>query len=340
MSLMEATLSRKLMQPWLRVMLVLAALAAIAGLAMLIGLFLPDTAPVQPPAHTPFGLGTREATAPAAGGIAALIMDWQSRFYRGLTDALRLLKADGCAATLIGLSFAYGVFHAAGPGHGKGVIAAYIVADGKQWTRGITLSIAAALVQALVAISLVGFAVLVFKATAMAMTNVARWIEMASFAAMIVLGLWLAWRKAGRVLALLMPVAGATGNNDACGHIHLPPPDVLSRMKTLRETAAIVFAAGLRPCTGAIVVLVFALSQGLAMAGIAAVLAMALGTAFTTGAIAAFAVFAKRAALAIAGGGISGRGLQSLAVLELLAATALVALGVLLLLTTRAGTLS
>lgn len=327
-------------RPWLRLALVIAALGLIAGLATLIGMAWTEPTAVQPPARTPFGLGPREAPA-SGGGLVTLIAEWQSRFYRGLTEALRRLKADGGATTLFALSFAYGVFHAAGPGHGKGVIAAYIVADGRQWTWGFTLSLAAALVQALVAIVLVGFAVLVFKATALAMTNATRWIEIISFSAMTALGLWLGWRKAGRVLSAWSPTPNANVLSDeACGHTHLPPPEVLSRMKSLRETAAVVLAAGLRPCTGAIVVLVFALSQGLALAGIAAVFAMALGTALTTGAIAAFAVFAKRAALALAGGGTGLRAARILSLVELLAAAALVVLGALLLMAARSGSLA
>ena len=57
---------------------------------------------------------------------------------------------------LAGLSFAYGVFHAAGPGHGKAVISSYLVATGEGFRRGVALSALAALAQALAAIALVG----------------------------------------------------------------------------------------------------------------------------------------------------------------------------------------
>src|SRR5690606_40624589 len=57
-----------------------------------------------------------------------------------------------------------------------------------------------------------------------------------------------------------------------------PPPDVLDRMRDWREMAGIALAAGIRPCSGALIVLVFALSQGLFLAGVAATLAMAFGT--------------------------------------------------------------
>jgi ABC-type nickel/cobalt efflux system permease component RcnA len=95
--------------------------------------------------------------------------------------------------------------------------------------------------------------------------------------------------------------------------------------------AGVAVAAGIRPCGGALVVLVFALSQGLFAAGVAATFAMALGTALTTGAIAALAVFAKALALRAAGGrGASGA--LAVAGIELLAAAFVLVLGVSLLL--------
>ena len=51
-------------------------------------------------------------------------------FYRALSGLIRAAKTDGSAYwSLIGISFIYGVFHAAGPGHGKAVISSYMVAN-------------------------------------------------------------------------------------------------------------------------------------------------------------------------------------------------------------------
>ena len=92
-----------------------------------------------------------------------------------------------------------------------------------------------------------------------------------------------------------------------------------------------MLAAGARPCAGAIIVLVFALAQGVFAAGVAAAFAMALGTALTTGAIAMLAVFAKALALRIAGGR-GAAGALAVAGLELLAAAFVFVLGASLLL--------
>jgi ABC-type nickel/cobalt efflux system permease component RcnA len=115
----------------------------------------------------------------------------------------------------------------------------------------------------------------------------------------------------------------------------LPPPEELNRLTRWRDMAGVAIAAGIRPCAGALIVLVFALSQGLFAAGIAATFAMALGTALTTSAIAALAVFFKAMALRLAGGrGASGA--IAIAGLELLAAAFVLVLGASLLYGLRA----
>ena len=79
---------------------------------------------------------------------------------------VKALHSDSSAIWgLIGLSAAYGVFHAAGPGHGKALIASYMFANERALRRGIVLSFLAAILQALVAIALIGIAALVFRAT-------------------------------------------------------------------------------------------------------------------------------------------------------------------------------
>jgi nickel/cobalt exporter len=69
-----------------------------------------------------------------------------------------------------------------------------------------------------------------------------------------------------------------------------------------REALGVVFAVGLRPCSGALVVLVFALSQGVLWAGVASVYLMGIGTAITVATLATIAMFAKSAARRLAGG--------------------------------------
>jgi ABC-type nickel/cobalt efflux system permease component RcnA len=302
----------------------LAAVAIIAVVMGLVGLWLGPLS--KPPPRNPFGMGLREAT--PSGSLGAWILSVQSGFYGSLQAGVREMKENGSALfSLLLVGFAYGVFHAAGPGHGKGVISAYLVADEKALRKGFALSLAAALVQALVAIGIVAIVSLALRATASTMNKLALNVELASFIAVALLGAVITWRKAGKVLGVMAlarnPYAAVEEN---CDHVHMPPPEELSRLTRWRDMAGVAIAAGIRPCAGALIVLVFALSQGLFAAGIAATFAMALGTALTTGAIAALAVFFKAMALRVAGGrGASGA--IAIASLELLAAAFVLVLG-------------
>jgi nickel/cobalt exporter len=307
-----------------------AALGLVMLVAMLVSLAM-GPAPAAPPARNPFGVGIREGGG-AAGGLTGWILAVQSDFYRRLTILVRGIAADGAAVwPLVTAGFLYGVFHAAGPGHGKAVISAWILANEHALRRGIALAFAAAMLQAVVAIAIVSVLGLLIGASARTMTGVTGAVETASFAAVAALGAWLLWRKSGDLVRRLWPAfaqphAHAPGEacDDGCGHAHLPGPAAVSA--GWRAAAGVVLAAGLRPCTGAIIVLVFALSQKVFAAGIAATFAMAMGTALVTGGLAALSVYAKAGALRLAAAG-GPRAALAGAVLETLAAAAVLALG-------------
>ena len=141
----------------------------------------------------PFGLN--RGTAPSeVGGFAGWILAKQAEFYRMLSGLIRAAKADGSAAyTLLGISFLYGVFHAAGPGHGKAVISSYLVANNETWRRGIVLSFASAILQAFSAIAIVGVVAALLGATAKVMGDTVRVIEIVSYALILLIGLRLLW---------------------------------------------------------------------------------------------------------------------------------------------------
>jgi ABC-type nickel/cobalt efflux system permease component RcnA len=315
---------------WQKAAVALAAVALVALVAAVLSWWLAPS--VAPPARSPFGMGLREPT--PGGALGAYILSVQSSFYGSLRAALGGLKdGSGAYGTLLLVGLAYGVFHAAGPGHGKAVISGYIVADEKALRKGVALSFAAALVQAISAIAIVLIVSVAFRATASVMNKVANNVELASFAFVALLGATVTWRKAGKLLgtAALARNPQAQVADGSCDHVHLPGPEVLDRLTSLRDMAGVALAAGIRPCAGALIILVFALSQGHLGAGIAATFAMALGTAITTSAIAALAVFAKAVALRFAGGRGASAAL-ALAALELLAAAFVFVLGISLLL--------
>jgi nickel/cobalt exporter len=275
-----------------------AAAAAVLVAGVAIGLAAEALAQAPPSA---FG-GARP---PAPTGLVGWIMEQQAAFYRQLSLAVRGIRSgDRTAfATLVGVSFLYGVFHAAGPGHGKAVISSYIVATGETVRRGLVLAALSSLVQAFTAIALVGFLAAVLGATARTMGQVVNWIEIVAYALIVVIGLRLLWSKGRAFVARFAswrsgrPVAGMACD-DTCAH--LPAAEQVARIHSLREALAVIVSVGLRPCTGAVLVLVFALSQGIVHAGIAATFAMAFGTALTVAAIAALASGAKALAVRLA----------------------------------------
>ena len=321
------------------------AQCALFILCMLLVLGALDAALAQP-----FGM-TRGTPPPEIGGLAGWIFAKQAEFYRMMSGTIRAAKADGSAAyTLMGISFLYGIFHAAGPGHGKAVISSYLVANNETWRRGIVLSFASALLQAVVAIAIVGIAAVLLNATAKTMGNAVRVIEIGSYALIVLIGLRLLWVKGRALLHLLRPGGhdhhahghahdhghGHDHHHDdeeeasAWGHAHAPEPAELKGRHWLRHGLSAIVAVGLRPCSGAIIVLVFALAQGLFWIGVASTFVMGLGTAITVACVATLAVVARGFAGRLAKGK-PGAGMLFLRGVETAAAVLIIVFGVALL---------
>jgi nickel/cobalt exporter len=279
-------------------------------------------------AQTPFG-GPRPSGADMhVGGLVGWLLAKQSEFYQQMSATIRAAKSDGSAVwTLLAISFAYGIFHAAGPGHGKAVISSYLVANQETARRGIVLSFASALMQSLVAVAIVAVCAWLLNATAKTMCGAEKAIEIASYALIAAFGFRLVWTKGGgffRALEAPRPASAMTvathehhhhdGDHDHHdhvhdahgGHAHGPVPSELAGPGGWSRGFSAIVAVGIRPCSGAILVLVFALAQGLFWAGIAATLVMGLGTAITVAAIAVIAVSAKDWARRLSGGSEGG----------------------------------
>lgn len=285
-------------------------------------------------AQNPFGAPkSAQAAEPEVSGLIGWLLAKQSEFYRQMSSTIRAAKSDGSAVwTLLFISFAYGIFHAAGPGHGKAVIASYLVANRETARRGIALSFASALMQSLVAILIVGISAWILNATAKTMCKAEGAIEIASYGLIALFGLRLVWVKGRtfiRALQAAQPVPAIAGlphdhdhghhhhhhdhshahdhhghdhvHDEHCGHSHGPTPSELAGPGGWRRGLAAILTVGIRPCSGAILVLVFALAQGLFWAGIAATFLMGLGTAITVATIAVIAVSAKDIAFRLSG---------------------------------------
>ncbi|WP_395661203.1 nickel/cobalt transporter [Aestuariivirga sp.] len=261
----------------------------------------------------------------------------QQTFYGKLSATLRQMKGASPVAaawTLMLLSFGYGVFHAAGPGHGKAVISAWLLATENELKRGVLISFMSAIIQALTAIVMVSVLFLVVASVGSTARNVAGVLETASYGLIALLGGYLIWtallmlRPAKALRTPAPALAGATvtrqtialhdfasfepmkkagpapgqvpdhvhGPDCGCGHAHLPAAKDVKGDWSFAKAFSLAFAVGIRPCTGALLVLVFANGLGLYWAGVAATFAMAVGTFITVSVIAAIAVYAKKLA--------------------------------------------
>ena len=283
-------------------------------------------APSQPSAAPP-AFTAPDAAAPKAaplqakgplGGLLSWIAQTQQKLQRELAGAVKRLKEGNALAAglfLAGLSFVYGIVHAAGPGHGKAIISSYVLANEETVRRGIYISFLAAALQGLMAVALVSILVIALNSTGFQVTAWVNQLETASYALIALVGLYLLvteiirlWRRRSQGEA-----AHAHGHHhhhhdhdhghedcEACNH--MVDARELTGPFSWKKIAAVVFSVGIRPCSGAVLVLIFALAQGLFWAGVAATFAMALGTAITVSVLATMALGSRELALRLGGG--------------------------------------
>jgi ABC-type nickel/cobalt efflux system permease component RcnA len=232
--------------------------------------------------------------------VVVFVYDQQRGFSRDFSEGITALRKheEGATWSLMVLGIVYGVFHAVGPGHGKAVISTYALTHETKMRRTISLSFAASLVQGLSAIIVVGvLSLLVSGSIRKFATRADDVLNPISFAAVAVIGMYLvvrgvnAWRSARATQLAHNHDHGHEQDhihdeNCGCGHSHMPTPEQVDEATNIWRAGAVALSVGIRPCTGAILVLVLAFAFGFHLSGIAAVLAMSLGTAITVSALA------------------------------------------------------
>ncbi len=219
----------------------------------------------------PFGIGgiSEPAFTPNStwlGQILRVLLQWQAQFQADITAQLNLVSISPTAQfLLIFACFAYGIIHSIGPGHGKVVLSAWIMAaQNSQLKQALTFSTISAFTQSLMAILLVAIIFSVLNGTQSIMGQLITSLDVLIGALLIGLGLRLLWRHIPHK------------HHAHCGCAH---HTALEKMHNNRSLFLTAMAAGLRPCTGAILVLTLAFSKGLYVWGILAALAMGFGVA-------------------------------------------------------------
>ncbi len=249
-------------------------------------------------------------------GAAQSLNRLQADLSRQMTGRLQEMRdADGGGSLVAGawlclIAFVYGVLHAAGPGHGKLVVSSYFLANRAAWWRGVRLSVGAALTQALAAILLVGIPVLLLDMTRASALGSIRYLELVSYGLMTLVGLVLLVRAARGQTGCGHdhsggPIAGHV-HGPACGHAHHHhdhhdhhhhndhADHTHAAAADGRGFRLLALAVGCRPCSGAVLVLLFALANDMVAAGLMAVLVMAAGVALTTSAAGFVGIGARR----------------------------------------------
>lgn len=266
----------------------------------------------------------------------------QSQLYRELSLGVRALKQDYSLSTAWGLilvSLLYGVFHAVGPGHGKAVITSYLLANERAVRQGIALSLLSSLMQGITAVVLVLGGAWAFDLAGQRLLDSAWSLEQFSFGLIAAVGLFMLWQVlTGRGHHHHHEDHGHGHDHHGHdhhghhhhdhGHVALPPG---GGKLTLRRAIPIILAVGIRPCGGALIVLVFALTNGLVAAGIGATFAMSLGTGLTVSVLAILTLTSKGVAMRFASRDMAWAGRVEKG-LRLLGGLALLAFGSLFLL--------
>jgi len=240
-------------------------------------------------------------------GLPDLIAAWaasgQREFQNAMAQGLRALRAGdpGAFAALMSVCFAYGFFHAAGPGHGKVLIGGYGLGRSVAMGRLAGIALVSSLAQAAAAVALVYAGVLVLNLGRVATVGLAEDIMApVSFAAIGLIGVWLVWRGARKLWAA-RAVQGhhhhGEGECGECGHAHGPTMAQVQDVHSLRDALVLIGAIAIRPCTGALFLLILTWQMGIWAAGIAGTFAMALGTATITIGVAVAATGLRRGAV-------------------------------------------
>ncbi|MGK7754649.1 MULTISPECIES: nickel/cobalt transporter [unclassified Roseovarius] len=270
-----------------------------------------------------------------AADLQAWALEGQREVQQSMAGYLQKLRAGeaGALLGLWGICFAYGFFHAAGPGHGKLLIGGYGVGRAVPVKRLVSLALASSLAQAAAAVCLVYAGVYALGLGREAVTGLAdRTLTAASYGAIALVGLWLVLRGAMKLWRARARSQDHDHHHHAhdhddgvcssCGHRHGPSVQEAANVHGWREAVALVGAVAIRPCTGALFLLILTWRFGIDLAGIAGAFIMGLGTASVTMVVALAAVSLRQGVLARLATG--GAGAKALPVIEI-AAGALIA---------------
>ncbi|MEL7011947.1 MAG: hypothetical protein AAFO72_01570 [Pseudomonadota bacterium] len=251
-------------------------------------------------------------------GVGAWALDTQRVFQNQMAGAVRALQAGdtGAYIALLAGAGAYGFVHAVGPGHGKFLIGGVGLGTSVRVSHLMALALVSSVMQALWAIVLVYGGLSLFASSLGRMTGLAEDVfAPISYLAVGAVGCILMWRgvralpdrseqERGHSHTHTHTHTHSCGHSDAapCGCAHGPTPEEVAKVGSLRDALFLVGSIAIRPCTGAIFLLIIAWQMDILLAGALAVIVMGIGTAGLTSLVAASSVAARSVTFAYAGG--------------------------------------
>jgi ABC-type nickel/cobalt efflux system permease component RcnA len=288
----------------------------------------PFTGKADPVAPEPAGV--ERAWGPVAA-VGRALLTFQREANRLIARQMKAIRDGQTSVPLLvgmALAFAYGVVHALGPGHGKLVVVSYFLAREARIGRGLLMGLQIAVCHVLSAMVVVALADLLLRQAFGGAPAEVAGVRLASYGLIALIGLFM---LAQAVRRSRLRRAGIAVGDASCSHgddrshahhgHHAP-----GEARDNAQQGALSIGVGLVPCTGSMLILLYAMANDILYAGMLLVTAIAAGMALTMGGLGILSVVARRAVAGrvAASGGREG---QFAAALDYAGALAIMTIG-------------
>lgn len=248
-----------------------------------------------------------------SASFAELLVDFQRRANAEIASHMNAVEqGDDLGAFLLGLTitFVYGMVHAFGPGHGKLVIVSYFLARETRVMRGVVMAVQVAVVHVIAAVVVVWLADFVLRSGFGIGLSEVPGVRAASFLIIFGIGVYMLYRA---LRASTAPAAGAAigpGHEQAHGHVHRHGhgrrhghghrhDDAHHGHGGNVEGGFMALAAGMVPCPGAVLVMLYAVANDMLYPGFLLVVSMSLGIGLSICTLGVGAILARQSAVRI-----------------------------------------
>ena len=284
--------------------------------ALAAALILPlSLAEAEAEAAEPAGAAFVEVDASLFERFTVLLVDFQRRANAEVSFHMNAIERGedfGAFLLALAVAFAYGAVHALGPGHGKFVVVSYFLGREARVMRGVVMAVQIAVVHVIAAIVIVWLADLVLRGGfGLGLSDVPG-VRAASFLIIVGIGVYMLYQA---VRASLRARAHRThgrehshhhGHDHGHNHAHHHHHDHSRSHGRKAEGGILALAAGMVPCPGAVLIMLYAVANDMIYPGSLLVAAMSLGIGSSICVLGVGAILARQAAMRVmerSGGG-------------------------------------